>query len=189
MLAKPPNRPRKHAHKLPSHYRASVVGAAGFFETYRFYFLAATGLLLVAAYYLVYFRKPRCQSGSTCAAPNAKLTRFNKVMLSVATVAVLLFALFPNYLGALTGGGNDSATASAAIGDSRLFQIEGMTCQGCATNLQSQLVKVPGVVRAEVSYEAGTARVYFNSATAPPSDGSIQQAIQKAGFRGSPVEG
>ncbi len=165
-------------------FGASAVGVSGFFEAHRFGFLTATGVLLAVAYYLVYFRKTKCAPGSACDTPNRSFTRFNKIMLTVATVVVVLFAAFPNYVGVLVGGG-DNAAATVAVGGSHLFQIDGMTCKGCAAKLQSRLAKVPGALRAEVFYESKTASVFFDSAVAAPKDHEIQQAIEEAGFRGA----
>ncbi|MCH7557795.1 MAG: cation transporter [Planctomycetes bacterium] len=168
-------------------FGASAAGVSGFFEAYRPYLLGATGLLLAGGFYLVYFRKERCEPGSTCAVPSPRLVRFNKVMLLVATVVVLLFALFPNYLGFLIGSDKDNSPVTALTGEGHLFRIEGMTCEGCAVNLQSHLVRVPGVTHAEVSYKSKTARLFFDTRVAPPSDSKIQEAIKQAGYQGSPV--
>jgi len=171
-------------------FGASAAGVAGFFETYRPIFLGVTAVLLAGAFYLVY-RKPRCAPGEACAVPNTRLQRFNKGMLWVATVIVIAFATFPNYIGALIGGGesNDGGTtiASTAAPD-RTYSIEGMTCQACAANLQSQLAQLPGVARAEVSYADKTASVFFdtNNDQHPP-DRRLLSAIADAGFKGQPV--
>jgi copper chaperone CopZ len=42
-----------------------------------------------------------------------------------------------------------------------VFLIEGMTCAACAVTLREHLGKVPGVARAEVSFEEATAMVLF----------------------------
>lgn len=168
-------------------FGASATGVSVFFETYRPYLLGATAFLLAVGFYLVYFRKQRCEPGSTCAVPNPRVIRFNKVMLWVATVAVFLFALFPNYLVFLIGSGKDSGPITDLTGNGRVFRIEGMTCEACAVNLQSHLVKVPGVARAEVSYKSGTARIFFDTRVVAPSDSKIQEAIKQVGYRGSPV--
>lgn len=165
-------------------FGASAAGVAGFFEAYRPYLLAATVVLLASGFYLVYFRKERCEPGQACAVPDPKLTRFNKVMLWTASAVVLTFALFPNYVGTLVGGGRDSGPVSAFSGDERLFQIEGMTCAACAQTLRAELSSLPDVVGVEVSYESKTARVSVDPSTAPPSDEHIEEVIKAAGYRG-----
>jgi len=165
----------------------SASGVAGFFEEYRLYFLAGTGVFLVVAYYLVFFRKVKCEPGSACAMPNRRLMRFNRMMVVVATVAVLAFSLFPNYVGYLVGAGstNDIAASDATATADREFKIAGMTCEGCVATLQSQIAKVPGVSRADISYESGLAKVFFVNEKSPPKNESILSAIKAAGFTGS----
>ena len=160
----------------------SAVGVAGFFETYRLYFLGATALLLTGGFYLIYFRKQQCEPGSACAVPNPRLAKINKVMLWVATVVVSLFAFFPNYASLLIGG-NNQPTSATPVGESRVYAIDGMTCEGCTTILDRTLSGLPGVARAEVSYGAKTARVFFAEGATPPTDGTIRKAIEEAGYR------
>ena len=168
-------------------FGASAVGVSGFFEAHRPYLLGVTALLLSAGFYLIYFRKQRCKPGSTCVVPNPKIIRFNKAMLWVATVVVFLFALFPNYLGLLAGSGKDNGPVTALAGGGRLFRIEGMSCKACAVNLQSRLVKMPNVARAEVSYKSKTAHIFFDASVTSPLDSKIQDVIKQAGYRGFPV--
>jgi hypothetical protein len=47
----------------------SAVGVAGFFETYRLLLLTVSTALLGLGFYLVYFRKPRCEAGEACVVP------------------------------------------------------------------------------------------------------------------------
>ncbi len=167
---------------------ASTVGVAGFFETYRLYFLVGAGLLLATGFYFVFFRKERCEPGSACAIPKPRLRRFNKVTLWIATGFVLVFALFPNYVSFLIGGGGGKPSSVVLSGESRLYRIEGMTCEGCAANIGVRLSKVPGVGRAEVSYAEKSARVYFEKSATLPSDDAVLNAIRDAGYRGVRVE-
>ncbi|MBI4229966.1 MAG: cation transporter [Planctomycetes bacterium] len=166
-------------------FGVSTAGVAGFFEAYRVHLLGATGLLLAVGFYLVYFRKGRCGPGTSCAAPDPKLRRLNKGMLWVATAVVLVFALFPNYVGAFLGSGGASTPSAAPIpGEARGYAIEGMTCEGCAVAIQARIARVPGVTRVEVLYDEKVARVWTESAE-DPSDDRILDAIAAAGYRGT----
>jgi copper chaperone CopZ len=164
---------------------ASTVGVAGFFEAYRFYFLAATGVLLGAGFYFVYIRKPKCAPGSACAVPNPRLKRFNKITLWVAAAMVVLFASFPNYIGALLGGDDTGAAVAQAPSDvERTYAIQGMTCAGCVTHLNSVLRELPGVKSAEVSLEHDNAVVVFEAGQ--ENDDAIVQAVASAGYAARP---
>jgi len=165
-------------------FGASAVGVAGFFEAYRWLFLGVTSVLLAGGFYLLY-RKPRCAPGSACAAPNPRLRRMNRVMLWSTTAFVLAFAAFPNYIGALLGTGDDEdlpmVAAPSAEAFTQTYAIEGMTCEGCATNLQREIAKLPGVEQVEVSYPDRRATVRFRS-RADANDQAVDATAQAAGY-------
>lgn len=168
-------------------FGASAAGIAGFFEAYRPYLLGATGLLLASGFYVVYLRKEKCGPGEACAVPNPRLQRVNKIMLWVATAVVVAFALFPNYVGYLLGSSNQPALpAEPTSGESRVFRVDGMTCEACAVTLREHMGRVPGVSRVEVSFKARTARVFFVAQQAP-SDAALLSAIHEAGYSGAQV--
>lgn len=85
----------------------SAGGVAGFFEAVRPFFLAAAVIFLGVGFYFAYFwggRNPACKPGEACEAPNPKIQRFrgfNRVVLWIAAVLVIVFALFPYYSAAL----------------------------------------------------------------------------------------
>lgn len=168
-------------------FGASAAGVAGFFERYRPVLLGATAVLLACAFYFAY-RKPACAPGEPCAMPNPGLRRFNKVAIWAVTVMVIAFAAFPQYIGALRGQGPNRASQAGAMAfPDRVFRIEGMTCAGCASNLESDLARVPGVARVEVSYEDESAKVYFErQVDLRPSDAQLMSVIASAGFKGIP---
>ncbi|MBN4050154.1 cation transporter [Desulfobulbus sp. AH-315-M07] len=167
----------------------SAGGAGVFFEAYRFHFLAATAALLGAGFYFVYIRKPECAPGDVCEVPNPKLQRFNKIMLWVATAFVVSFALFPNYVGYLLGGGGEptalaadppsAANATGAI--TRDYDVVGMTCEGCTVQIQTAVGDVPGVTAVGVDYEAKLTRVTF-APGAEINDRDVIATIAELGY-------
>ncbi len=160
---------------------ASVVGVAGFFEAYRFYFLGTTGLLLGAGFYYVYLRKPKCAPGEACEVPDPRLQRVNKTVLWIATVAVIGLASFPNYVSYLVGGaGNDVAAVESTL-DSRTYAVAGMTCEGCASSVGTAIETVPGVASARVSYPEKIARVFFQPGSVV-EDSLVLGAIESVGY-------
>ncbi|GAB4142642.1 MAG: hypothetical protein Fur0037_09910 [Planctomycetota bacterium] len=164
-------------------FGASAAGVAGFFEAYRPHLLVVTGLLLAGGFYLIYFRAEKCGPTEACATPNPRLGRFNRIALWVATAVVLAFALFPNYVGYLLRNGEPRAAAGSS-GESRAVLIDGMTCEACAATLRGILERVEGVFRADVSFESRTARIFFASGKAIPSDAVLLEAIRDAGYAG-----
>lgn len=169
----------------------SAGGVAGFFETVRPYFLVAAVVFLGAGFYFAYIRKPSCKPGEACALPNPKLQRFNRVMLWVAAVFVLTFALFPYYsptlvravAGQPTAASTESVgpTSDAAATSIRTFHVAGMTCRACAATREARLTGLPAVSAAHVSYGEGAATIH--SAPGQPSDAQIRAAIEQVGFQ------
>ncbi len=177
------------------------------FEAYRPVLLPVTFLLLGVAFYFTY-RKPKASviaagaSGNTdadaescCAVPSqdeetaaccppesAKgftLKKMNKIMLWAVTAFVLAFAFFPNYVGALLGGGDSlAARKDVTILASR---IDGMTCEACSVSINSAVESVPGVTEAEVNFERAEALIGVLQDTKPPRS-AVLAAISGAGF-------
>lgn len=65
------------------------------------------------------------------------------------------------------------------------IQIEGMHCAACALTIEDALLRVPGVLKAEVSAGSHRARVVWTSEDVRPSD--WMSAIQSAGYRAVPA--
>lgn len=63
--------------------------------------------------------------------------------------------------------------------------IEGMHCAACALTIEDALLRVPGVVKAEVSAGSHRARVVWSSDAVRPS--GWMRAVQAAGYRAVPA--
>jgi copper chaperone CopZ len=61
------------------------------------------------------------------------------------------------------------------------FKVKGMHCMGCAATIEALLQRTDGVKRASASFDAGEARVLYDSAEA--SEDELARAIEKAGYR------
>ncbi len=169
-------------------FGVSAAGVSATFEQARPFFLLAAAVLLATGFYLAYFRKQACVPDSACAIPNPKLRRFNQVMLWVATLFVLAFALFPIYVGFLLGDGRARDAAEDAASSIQVhLSIQGMTCEACAVQIEQSLKEVPGVRQATVSYAAGRARVMIDP-TAPASHEALLKAVEKAGYEATVAE-
>ena len=63
--------------------------------------------------------------------------------------------------------------------------IEGMHCVACALNIEEALMRVPGVLKAEVGASSHRARVLWSADVAKPS--AWLQAVQAAGYQALPA--
>ena len=165
-------------------------GAAAFFESVRPYLLVVTAGLLGAAFYLTYRKKPeeQCEDGVCAVAPK----RAQKLALWIATVAAIPLAAFPYYSSPFwaeagsnsrTQGTTLAAKPATADGTAVLFDVEGMTCAGCAATLEAALKKEPGVREAAVSLEAKSARVTYDPSQV--TAGRLLALMEESGFTGA----
>lgn len=164
----------------------SAGGLSRFFLQYRPLFLGGSVVLLGVGFYLLYFRQSKCDPSSSCSKRDIRLLRFNRSLLWVAAIGVGLFAFFPNYVGMILP--SQSVLESDSISSSQrlvTLRIEKMTCEGCATVVQSALTRVPGVDQCSVSYEDSEAVCVVNSSEAPSLD-MLAQAVASAGYRAFP---
>lgn len=173
---------------------ASAGGAATFFETYRVYFLVGAAGLLGVGFYFIYFRKPACGPGESCSVPNPKIQRLNRATLWIATVFILLFATFPEYVTTLIETPEGQPTASAATARSaddapviqRDYTVEGMTCEGCTSHAEKAIAALSGVREVDVSYPTKTAKVVM---TKELPLGHLAAALSEFGYRITAVDG
>lgn len=170
----------------------SGAGIASTLEAYRPVFMVVTFGFLGAAFYFTY--RPRKAADDCCAdsccPPAAQGRRFtmmslNKVMLWCVTVLAVAFLLFPQYVGFLAN--DDGTTVITADMNRAIFQVEGMTCEGCATTLAAAIREVEGVQAVDVNYETGEA-VVATAADEPIPETQIRAAAEHAGFTVTPID-
>lgn len=138
------------------------LGAFAAFEKYRPYFIGLTALLLGLAFYLAYRkRQVRCEDG-TCKVEGAG--KWNKIGIWGATVLAALAIAYP-YLAAKPSPAKNTAFAPKA---SVVLNIEGMTCNACATGIQNTISDISGFLSASVDYETKKAHVAYDPAVVKP---------------------
>jgi copper chaperone CopZ len=190
----------------------SAAGVGSLFEQYRLHFLCATFLLLGVAWYLTYRPAlqrtwaslrgrplPPLEGAEGCCGPAAccagqaeavagpsarRFTprRFNQVMLWLATVVILLFALFPRWSGLVFGGGTSQPLSAQDNQQRVLLEIQGMDCGGCAATVRQALRQVPGVAQAEVDYHRAEAVVLVQPGSGVGAD-TLIRAVEEAGYQ------
>ena len=68
-----------------------------------------------------------------------------------------------------------------------MLQVDGMTCESCAPGVRSELLDVPGVIDAAVSYERKVAEVRVREER-PPGVEHLLKAVKKAGYSATVAE-
>jgi len=60
------------------------------------------------------------------------------------------------------------------------YKVGGMSCDACASNIQTSVGAIEGVVSAQVAYKDGKAEVTYDPAKVKP--GAIEAAVQRMGY-------
>lgn len=158
----------------------SAGGVAAIFEMYRVPLLIGTGVMLSAAFYFAYRRpQTRCVVDGDCAEVAPRLQRSSRMMLWLSAAMVVGFATFPSWMGGIVSSGPAEQPSQQVT--RVLYQVEGMHCAGCKGLLEAELMKVPGVRSATVSYESRTAMVVMGAGH-QPSDDVVAQVGEEIGF-------
>lgn len=80
-----------------------------------------------------------------------------------------------------------SAAQPAAASQTITFAVKGMTCAGCVLSTRKVLTRLPGVAKADVSYEKGTAVVTYDPAKV--TEAQMIGAIKALGYTATKVTG
>ncbi|WP_291155103.1 heavy-metal-associated domain-containing protein [Gemmatimonas sp. UBA7669] len=78
-----------------------------------------------------------------------------------------------------------SAAQQVAASQTITFTVKGMTCAGCVLSTRKVLTRLPGVAKADVSYEKGTAVVTFDPAKV--TEAQMIAAIKTLGYTATKV--
>lgn len=156
------------------------VGGAGLFskfESLRPYLFGLTAVLLALAFYLTYRKiKEKCEDG-TCKIHKA--SKWNKIVLWIATILVVFFLAFPYFVGSLDTSSEDSQI-SGEISEATIT-VKGMTCSGCEFNIEKAVKKLKGIIKVKADHKAGKAHVLFKEGQVKIDE--VMQAINKAGYK------
>lgn len=93
----------------------------------------------------------------------------------------------PGALVSTAGAAPAAPAAQARATKTVTLKVAGMTCGGCVLGTRRALTRLPGVAKADVSYERGTAIVTYDPAkvTVP----QMVAAIKTLGYTATPVSG
>ncbi len=168
---------------------AVALGVAGFaasefFARWRPYLLTVTFGLLALGFYLAYRpQREACEVGSLCESPS--FVRWNRAILGLVTVLVLVLAAFPYYSGwvarAVTKEKKPAAALPLNSAAHVVLNVEGMDCPVCAALLQRNLGQIPGVRHVEVNFQKKRAILDYNARAVTPS--RFISVIRDAGYK------
>jgi copper chaperone CopZ len=183
--------------RQPLLYRAGIVCAVGTWGVRRVrsvplaqtVSLGSRGLDLSLWLYRAYFRREACALGEACATNTG--SKASRLVLWVAAVGVLAFALSPYYVGYIAAAFTRNTQPAPAVASSipahasaletMTIEVTGMDCQSCEMPVKTALNKTPGVRSAEVSYERGNAQINYDPQQTDMNQ--IKRAIDSTGYK------
>lgn len=109
-----------------------------------------------------------------------------KTFLGIVTVFAALMLTFPNYAHIFYPSNDKKEVLIVNASDIQTvtFDVKGMTCNSCASHVENDVNKLPGIVKVNASYEEATAKVEFDQTKV--SLAQIEEAINGTGYK---VEG
>lgn len=143
--------------------------------------------LAIATLGFAWYRSLRSKT-DTCCGPDGscavekKNFLASKTFLIIITIAAIALIAFPYYAKIFypkPQKQNIVVVESNNI-QSASFTIKGMTCQGCETEVNNELHKVPGVIDAETHYAKGTSVVRYDKTKATAEQ--LKNVIAKTGY-------
>jgi mercuric ion transport protein len=150
----------------------SGAGFAARFAPYRIPLLVVTAVALAVGFWLAY--RP-VKDACGCSVPRTR--KAARVGLWITTLLTIALAAYPVFGSASAIAGSSEALAKATL----TLKVIGMDCKECTSGIAKRIKKVPGVVSANVDFEAGSAVVRYDG-RGGMADAAIK-AVEDAGFR------
>lgn len=106
-----------------------------------------------------------------------------KTFLGLVTIFAGLMLAFPNYAHIFYPSNDKKEVIIVNASDVQTitFDVKGMTCAGCEAHVESEVNKLPGIVKVAASHENATAKVEFDQSKV--SLAQIEEAINGTGYK------
>ena len=154
--------------------------ALSWMEPFRPYLI---GLAIIAIGYAWYaYLKPK--KAEDCCEVDAKPKWYQtKGFLIGITLFAAVSISFPYYAHIFYPNNNNKevVVVSQANVETLNFDIEGMTCNGCAAHVENEVNKLSGIISVTASYDNENATVTFDKSKTTKKD--IEKAINSTGYK------
>ncbi len=168
---------------------ALISGASGVASTFswmepaRPYLIGITVFVLAFAWYQKL--KPRTAEEIQCDCEEDEEKPFmqTKTFLGIVTIFATLMLTFPNYAHIFYPPNDKKEVVILNELDIQLvtFDVKGMTCNSCASQLENDVNKLSGIISVYASYEEATAKVEFDQSKVSLTQ--IEEAINGTGYK------
>lgn len=162
---------------------SGIASAFSWMEPLRPYLIGITILVLALAWHQKL--KPRTKEEIECACDKDGKKPFiqTKTFLGIVTVFSALMLAFPYYAHVFYPSNTQKEVVIVNESDVKevTFDIEGMTCDACASHIENDVMKLSGVIQVKASYENGEAEITYDSTKVVIDE--IKTAINKTGYK------
>ena len=165
-----------------------MVSAFSWMEPFRPYLIGFTILVLAFAWYQklipnTFGTRTAEEIQCDCEEDEKKPFMQTKTFLGIVTLFAALMLAFPNYAHIFypSNDKKEVIIVNALDIQTVTFDVKGMTCGGCASHVENDVNKLPGIVKVEASYEEGTAKVEFDQTKV--SLAQIEEVINGTGYK------
>ena len=161
---------------------SGIASTFSWVEPFRPYLIGITILVLVFAWYQKL--RPKTQEEIVCTCEDDAKPSFwqSKSFLLIVTVFAGLMLAFPYSSNMFYAQPNkDIVYVSQSNIVKHTFNVEGMTCAGCETHIESEVNKLNGILSVKASYEAANTVVEYDKTKTDLT--VIQKAINSTGYK------
>lgn len=162
---------------------SSIAANFSWMEPARPYLMGLSIAVLAFAWYLKL--KPAAIEDKDCNCDTTKNASFlqSKSFLAIVTVFALLMMIFPLYAKIFYPTPKIQSTTLAAIDNRQQvkFNIQGMSCESCEVEVNTEIAKVKGVLAYQTSYANHSSLVSFDKSKVDVK--TIETAISKTGYK------
>ena len=127
--------------------------------------------------------KPAKADACGCETDEKKPFVASRTFLGLVTVFAVLMLSFPSYAHIFYPESEQQAANLVQQQSAKKveFTVKGMTCSGCEKHVESQVSKLPGVVRVKASYDKSNTVVEFDPSKVTVAD--LQKSIDSTGYK------
>lgn len=162
---------------------SGIASTFSWMEPLRPYLIGITLLVLAFAWYQKLKPKSEEEIACDCEQDEKKPFMQTKPFLGIVTAFAMLMLAFPYYAHIFYPSNNKEEVVVVYESNikNRTFNIDGMTCTGCAAHIENDVNELSGIVRVEASYKNGIAEVQYDSTKVKSN--KIKEAINKTGYK------
>ncbi len=162
---------------------SGIASAFGWMEPTRPYLIAITLLVLGFAWYQKL--KPGNANEHQCACEETERQSFwhTKTFLGITTAFAILMLAFPYYAHVFypSNQKKEIVVVNSSNIQTLNYGIGGMTCDACASHVESNVNKLPGIIKVNASYKNATVNVEYDQSKT--NQAQIENVINETGYK------